>query len=66
LGAGDDFDISGLPEILSRIESDQVKRRCLSLKGREIVDGGGLERVAQIIRDTIGAQPDIALLEGMG
>ena len=66
LGVGENLDASELPEILTRLESDQAKRRSFSLKGREIVDGGGLERAARILRESIGARPGGSLLEGVG
>ena len=66
LGAGGDLNVSEFPGILTRLESNRVHRRSFSLKGRAIVDGGGLERVAHILKGAIGARPDISLLEGVG
>ncbi|MBN2321151.1 MAG: hypothetical protein JXR49_18875 [Acidobacteria bacterium] len=66
LGAGGDLNVTEFPGILTGFESNQVHRRSFSLKGRAIVDGGGLERVAHILREAIGARSDISLLEGVG
>lgn len=53
LGLGDELDPAKLAEVLSPIETDVDKRRRLSCHGRQIVDGKGFERVAQIIRQSI-------------
>jgi spore coat polysaccharide biosynthesis predicted glycosyltransferase SpsG len=53
LGLGDELDPAKLAEVLSPIETDVHKRRRLSCHGRQIVDGKGFERVAQIIRQSI-------------
>ena len=66
LGSRESFDSSRIPEILTRIEHDRMKRQSFSMNGRKIVDGGGLERVAQIIRDLVGPPPGVSLREGAG
>jgi len=53
LGLGDELDPTKLAGVLSHIETDVDKRRRLSCHGRQIVDGKGFERVAQIIRQSI-------------
>jgi spore coat polysaccharide biosynthesis predicted glycosyltransferase SpsG len=66
LGIGQEFEPSSLPRILSDIDPDREKRREFSTKGRSIVDGRGAERVAQIVRNAIGAHSNFSLLEGVG
>ena len=66
LGVCENFNSSNIPEILTCIESEPVKRNRLSLTGRNIVDGSGVERVARIIRELISANPGVSLLEGVG
>jgi UDP-2,4-diacetamido-2,4,6-trideoxy-beta-L-altropyranose hydrolase len=66
LGAGEDLDAAILPDILSAMESDREKRRLYSLRGRNLVDGRGVERVAHIIREAIGAPSIVSLLERVG
>ena len=66
LGAGEDLSASELPGILTRFESDRVKRHSFSLKGRQIVDGGGFERVAHILRERIGSRSGGSIMEGVG
>jgi spore coat polysaccharide biosynthesis predicted glycosyltransferase SpsG len=53
LGPGDELNPSDLAKTLSYVESDVDKRRLLSSRGKQIVDGQGAERVAQIIRGAI-------------
>ena len=66
LGAGENLNVAGFPGILTRFEADLMKRRSFSIKGRQIVDGDGLERVAHILREAIGARPGASLLEDAG
>jgi hypothetical protein len=66
LGAGNSFDPSALPDLLTGFESDRMKRQAFSTKGRKIIDGGGFERVARIIRESLGARSNPSLLEGVG
>jgi UDP-2,4-diacetamido-2,4,6-trideoxy-beta-L-altropyranose hydrolase len=53
LGPGDALHPPELASVLSSIARDVDKRRSLSSRGREVVDGRGSERVAQIIRQSI-------------
>lgn len=66
LGAGENLNVVELPRILTCFESDRMKRRSFSIKGRQIVDGDGLERVAHILREAIGARSGGSLLEDAG
>jgi spore coat polysaccharide biosynthesis predicted glycosyltransferase SpsG len=53
LGLGDGLNPPDLAKTLSDMESDVERRRRLSLHGKQIVDGEGAERVAQILREAI-------------
>jgi UDP-2,4-diacetamido-2,4,6-trideoxy-beta-L-altropyranose hydrolase len=53
LGLGDVLNPSDLAKTLSHVESDVDKRRLLSLRGKQMVDGRGAERVTQIVRESI-------------
>jgi UDP-2,4-diacetamido-2,4,6-trideoxy-beta-L-altropyranose hydrolase len=53
LGPGDELNPADLAATLSNVESDVDKRRLLSLRGKQIVDGQGAERVARIVRSAI-------------
>jgi spore coat polysaccharide biosynthesis predicted glycosyltransferase SpsG len=53
LGLGEKLAPSDLAQTLALVESDIDRRRRMSLRGKQIVDGRGAERVAQIIRGTI-------------
>jgi spore coat polysaccharide biosynthesis predicted glycosyltransferase SpsG len=53
LGPGDELDPRRISAELFRLGSDINARKSLSLRGREIVDGRGAERVAQLIRQEI-------------
>jgi len=66
LGSRESFDSSLIPEILTLIENDRMKRHCLSVNGRKTIDGGGLERVAQILRDLVGDPPGVSMQQGAG
>lgn len=57
LGLGDDLDPNKLPEVLSLLESSWEKRKSLSRRGKQIVDGRGAERVSWIIRRLIHKSP---------
>jgi spore coat polysaccharide biosynthesis predicted glycosyltransferase SpsG len=51
LGAGDLLDPVLLAEMVSMLDRDRERRERLSLKGKRIVDGRGVERISQIIRE---------------
>ncbi len=53
LGPGDDLDPARLSERLSSLELNVMDRNRLSSRGRQIVDGLGVQRVSQVIRDLI-------------
>ena len=53
LGLGDELIPGTLPAQLALVDRNENLRRRLSDRGKEIVDGGGVERVAQIIRMAI-------------
>jgi hypothetical protein len=53
LGPGDALDPFQVSAMLSLIDTDADRRRILSIRGREIVDGRGADRVAQLIRHEI-------------
>jgi spore coat polysaccharide biosynthesis predicted glycosyltransferase SpsG len=53
LGRGDVLRPAQLPRALTLLEQDISGRQALSTRGRRIVDGRGLERVCQIVRDVI-------------
>jgi spore coat polysaccharide biosynthesis predicted glycosyltransferase SpsG len=53
LGPGDELNPTDLAAALSNVESDVDKRRLLSSRGKQIVDGQGAERVARIVRGAI-------------
>jgi UDP-2,4-diacetamido-2,4,6-trideoxy-beta-L-altropyranose hydrolase len=53
LGAGDRLDPLRISEMICSLDPDIEKRRSLSARGREIIDGRGAERVARIIRQEI-------------
>jgi spore coat polysaccharide biosynthesis predicted glycosyltransferase SpsG len=54
LGPGDALDPLRLSETLSTVNSDLDMRKSLSIRGRQLVDGKGARRVAQIIRRALG------------
>jgi spore coat polysaccharide biosynthesis predicted glycosyltransferase SpsG len=53
LGSGDALDSSVLPDLLSPLETNRAERQRLSSCGKQIVDGRGCERVADIIRQQV-------------
>lgn len=53
LGPGEELDPIILCTLLSRLDSDRELRKHLSLRGKEVIDGRGIERVSQIIRQSI-------------
>jgi UDP-2,4-diacetamido-2,4,6-trideoxy-beta-L-altropyranose hydrolase len=53
LGPGDALDPFQVSATLSLIDTDIDRRRSLSIHGREIVDGRGVDRVAQLVRQEI-------------
>ena len=53
LGFGDELDPSELAKTLSLVDADVEIRKLLSCRGRQIVDGQGARRVAEIIRQSV-------------
>jgi spore coat polysaccharide biosynthesis predicted glycosyltransferase SpsG len=56
LGRGDVFRPARLPRILTLLEHDVGARTALSARGRELVDGRGLERVRRIVQSRLGCE----------
>jgi spore coat polysaccharide biosynthesis predicted glycosyltransferase SpsG len=56
LGRGDLLRPAQLPRILTLLEHDVAGRTALSARGRELVDGRGLERVCRIVQLRIGRE----------
>lgn len=57
LGLGEGLVPDALADILSEVDADPAMRERLSANGKKIVDGQGVERVAQILRESIYGGP---------
>lgn len=53
LGPGEDLGPIRLSETLARLDADRDERARISQNGKRIVDGGGAERVSNIVRNLI-------------
>jgi spore coat polysaccharide biosynthesis predicted glycosyltransferase SpsG len=53
LGLGEFLQPSTLRRILDSVDSDSVLRSALSARGRRLIDGGGAERVSNLIRRAV-------------
>ncbi len=55
LGFGGELDYAQVPVALEALAANTDKRRRMSLRGRQLIDGRGCERVVGMIRERVEA-----------